>query len=236
MKRIVIGVMCLLALMVIPIFMQACEEAAKFEVVSLDVHPSTVTSGEKVTVRAEIKNICKNLETYTVPLMVNGIADNRKSITLKPGATEVIEFSIARSAPGIYNIAIGERSSTFVVQKVIPAAFKVSDLEISPTTANVGERIVISAKVTNAGGTQGDYVAELKIDGSTIQVEKLTLLAGTDYTQIFGVCADFPGTYEVALAGLTGAFTVLQPVIPVDSNPYTTTPPQTSSYRKPPRC
>ena len=214
MKRKIISAICLLVLMIMPIFLQACEgTTTRFEVVSLDIVPPTVISSEKAIVRAEIKNSGTSLKTYTMPLMVNGIADNRKSISLAPGAKETIEFALVRSKPGTYKIAIGERSSTLEVRKAIPADFKISNLEISPAAADVGEKIVITAKIANTGGSQGSYVADLKIDGVVSQTEKLTIPAGTDYTQIFGLCADFPGTYQVNLGGLTGEFVVKSPVV-----------------------
>ena len=236
MKKRTLGIICLLALMIMSIFLQACQEAtARFEVVSLDIVPQVVTSGEKATVRAEIKNSGTSLETYTVPLMVNGVADSRKSVTLTPGAKETIEFSLVRSKPGSYKIAIGERSSTLEVQKTIPATFKISNLEISPAAADVGEKIVITAKVANTGGSQGSYVAELKIDGDTYQTEKVIMAPGTDYMLVFKVSADSPGTYPVSLGELTGKFVINESVKPIQVNNPACPPPAAGS-RRPVRC
>ncbi len=84
-----IGIIVLLVLTGMSGLLQACQEAPPlFETLSLDIIPPKVTTGEKATVEVEIRNNGDVKEvTYNVPLMVNGVADDRKSITLAPGTT-----------------------------------------------------------------------------------------------------------------------------------------------------
>ncbi|OGN91539.1 MAG: hypothetical protein A2Z75_07710 [Chloroflexi bacterium RBG_13_50_10] len=225
MKRKTIGVICLLALMAIIGLLQACAEAQPdFEVLSLNITPPQITTGEKATIEVKIRNNDAKTINYNVPLMVNGVADDRKSLTLAPGATELITFALTKSQAGTYRIAVGSRETTLVVEKPLPPEFRLSNLEINPAEVEVGDNVVIRAKVANVGGTQGSYTAELKIDGMTKQTEKLTILAGTDYTLVFKVCRCLPGNYIVTLGGLTGQFVVKEPFRPVINIAPTTEP------------
>ena len=223
MNKRTVGAICLLVLMIMSGFLQACGGAQPtFEVLSLNITPPKVATGEKATVEVEIINSNAKVGTYNVPLMVNGVADDRKSITLAPGTTELVTFTLARSQPGTYSVSVGNKESTLVVERLLPPDFRLSNLEINPGKVDSGEKVVVTAKITNAGGTQGSYTAELKVDDCTVQTEKVTLAAGADSTLSFGICADLPGTYTVTLGELSGNFIVtvsFQPVPP--SNPST---------------
>jgi hypothetical protein len=186
---------------------------------SLDITPPKITTGEKATVEVQIRNSNAKMDMYNVPLMVNGVADDRKSVTLTPGATELITFVLTRSQAGIYRISVGNKESTLVVEKPLPPDFRLSNLEINPTEVDTGEKVVITAKIVNIGGTQGSYTAELKVDGITNQTEKIIIPAGTDYMLVFKISKDLPGTYIVTLGGLTGQFVVNEPPRPVVNNP-----------------
>jgi len=226
MKEKTIGTICLLALMAMLMLLQACVEAQPgFEVLSLDVTPAKITSGEKATIEVKIRNNNAETDTYNVPLMVNGVADDRKSVTLAAGATELITFMLTRNQAGTYRISVGSMESTLVVEKPLPAEFRLSNLEINPTEVDIGEKVVITAKIANVGGTQGSYTAELKVDGVTNQTEKLTIPAGIDYVLVFKISRDLPGTYMVTLGDLSGQFVVNEPFMPIVNNPSQTTTP-----------
>jgi hypothetical protein len=215
----IIGVIFLLVLIAIPGSLQACKEAPPaFEVLSLDITPTKINTGEKAAIKVEITNTTSETDTYNVPLMVNGVADDRKSVTLAPGATELITFTLTRSHPGTYIISVGNKESTLVVEKLLPSDFILSNLEINPTEVDSGEAVVITAKIANVGGTQDSYTAELKVDDCTVKTDKITLAAGTESTLNFRICADLPGTYTVTLGELTGKFMVAQPIMPIPSN------------------
>lgn len=232
MNKRIIGIIFLVVSIAIPGFLQACQETLPtFEVLSLDITPPKITIGDKATVEVEIRNSNAKMDTYNVPLMVNGVADDRKSITLAPGATELITFTLTRSHAGSYRISVGNKESTLVVEKPLPPDFRLSNLEINPTEVDTGEKVVITAKIANVGGTQGRYTAELKVDDCTVQTEEVTVAAGTDSTLSFGICADLPGTYTVTLGELTGIFMVAVPIQPIPPNNPSSTPPVTYPCR-----
>jgi hypothetical protein len=210
------SVMCLLVLIAILTILQACVNAhPSYEVVSLNITPTTIATGEKATIEVKVRNINSETDIYNVPLMVNGVADSRKDITLAPGASESLIFELTINHAGSYIISVGSKESTLTVQKPSPPDFHLSELEIKPGEVNVCENAVITAKLANTGGSQGSYTAELKIDGITNQTEKLIISAGTDYMLVFKISKGLPGTYKVALGDLSGQFTVKEPPSPV---------------------
>ena len=220
-----IGIIFLLVLTGVSGLLQACQEAPPlFETLSLDIIPPKVTTGEKATIEVEIRNSSAKMDTYNVPLMVNGVADDRKSITLAPGATKSITFILAKSQAGTYRISVGNKEATLVVETPLPPDFRLSGLKINPSEVDTCDKVTVAAKVANVGGTQGSYTAELKIDGITDQTEEITLSAGADYMLILEVCMVLPGTYTVTLGDLTGQITVKEPPTPVVNNP-TSSPP-----------
>jgi hypothetical protein len=101
------------------------------------------------------------------------------------------------------------------------AKFKLNDLITNPAQAGVGEPVTISIIIQNTGELEGSYTLTLKIDGR-IEQSKETTLAGGESTRVsFTVIKDEPGTYTIAVGGLTGEFIVLAPA---------SSPPQISCY------
>lgn len=227
MNRKTAGIILILSLIAIPSLLQACAQAhPSYEIVSFNMTPTTVTTGERVTVVAEVRNINSETDTYNIPLMVNGVADSRKSVMLAPGQSELLTFDLTRSQAGSYKVTLGDKESTLTVEKPSPPDFRLSNLAINPDEVDVCETVVITATLTNAGGSHGGYIAELKIDGITNQVQKPTLSAGANCVLCFKVSKGLPGTYKVALGDLSGQFTVKEPASPIfDIPPFTPCPP-----------
>jgi uncharacterized membrane protein len=211
------GIIYLLMLMATPIFLQACQETPpKFEVVSLAVTPPEITVGEQATVRAEIRNNGTSVEIYDVPLMINGVTEERDFVSLAPGTSEPVTFTLVKHEPGNYKIDIGDKTSTLIVKS--PPEFQLSELTVSPVEVSPGESVTITVRVANTGGTDGKYITPLKINGASEQVLVATVAAGSSQTLTFAVLKDTPGTYMVAIDKLTGQFVVTEPVTIIQFN------------------
>jgi hypothetical protein len=188
-------------------------------VLSLEITPANILVGEKASVKAEVMNDYGNMKKYDIPLMVNGVADNRKYVTLAPGGTENIEFFLRRDEAGIYNVRIGEQQSTLKVRQPLPATFKLSKLEISPTEPDVNGEIIIKADIANIGEVKGKYTAELKINNVVTKTDEMIILPGASSFFVFKVSQGSPGTYMVNIGELSGQFTVVAPIMPVQITP-----------------
>ena len=154
------GIAALIGLFLVALLLplQACQpvSANNFGVLSLDVTPNKVIENEKFTVTATINNASKSEATYIVPVMVNGIADDRTTVTLAPGKSQEIQFTLHRGKAGTYEIRIGDKSSTVTVEKIVPASFELSNLNINMEVANPGEEVVITATYCKHGRKRGN--------------------------------------------------------------------------------
>lgn len=202
------------------LFTSACEKPdSALSVLSLNVTPSSILAGQKYNVEAEIRNDSKQTKSFEVPVMVNRVAQDRKSVTLLPGATEKIAFSLRGDNAGIYIVSIGSQSSTLEVRNPIPPAFELSNLEIKPNESNIDEQIVVTADIANVGEIEGEYTAELKINGVADQTKKVIMSPGSSTFILFKISPDSPGIYTIAIDELTGQLTILEPFIPVQITP-----------------
>ena len=93
---------------------------------------------------------------------------------------------------------------------VTQASFHLAELVVSPAEVKPGEEVAISASVTNTGGTEGSYTAELRIDNIVELVKHVIVPAGEATTLRFYRYSGIPGTYGVTLGELTGQFIVVE--------------------------
>jgi hypothetical protein len=70
------------------------------------------------------------------------------------------------------------------------------------------EDVTITANVANNGVQEGTYIAELKLNGETVDAKEVTLAGGQSQQVSFTLSGMNYGQYEVEVAGLTGEFTV----------------------------
>jgi len=90
---------------------------------------------------------------------------------------------------------------------------KVSNLSIPSGYVEPGEKVTVSATVTNSGGIQISYPAILRINGSEAETKSVVLNAGESQVVSFTVAKESTGHYTVELGGLAGTFTVSEQVI-----------------------
>ncbi len=95
--------------------------SADFEVISLDIKPPEVTTGETVSITAEVKNTGDGEGTYTAVLTVDGVKFETKDVTLAVGAKERVIFTVKIDVPGTYDIELAGLSGTLEVLSPAPA-------------------------------------------------------------------------------------------------------------------
>jgi hypothetical protein len=117
-KGLWLSILLLALVLILP---TACKAPAEFEVISLDIAPPQVTAGETVSVTSEVRNTGGSEGVYTAVLTVDGVEAEKKDITVAPGATETVTFTMVKDKAGTYQIAIGERSSSLTVKPKLVA-------------------------------------------------------------------------------------------------------------------
>jgi hypothetical protein len=120
-KSLLLSALLLATVLILPPACKAPVEPAKFEVVSLDVAPPEVTAAGEVSVTAQVKNTGGSEGVYSATLTVDGAEVEKKDITVAPGATETVTFTMVKNKAGTYQIAIGERSSSLTVKPKLVA-------------------------------------------------------------------------------------------------------------------
>ena len=98
-----------------------------------------------------------------------------------------------------------------------PAVFNTSDLTVSPTSVLPGQTVTISAKVSNTGGSSGEYDVTVKINGVFEGTQKVTVNTGSSSSISFSVIKNTPGHYEVDVNGAIISFTIEQ-ITPITSS------------------
>jgi len=181
-----------------------------FEVSNLIISPDPVTVDEEVTITVTVSNTGGSSGSYVVSLKVNGELKESKEITLNVGESKTVTFKFVAEQEGTINVEINGLTGSFTVNPP-PAIFEVSELSISSTTITVGEKVTISVKVTNTGGSPDSYTVTLKVNGEVENSRDVTLNAGESTTVTFEYTAEREGTFSVDVNGLTGSFTANPP-------------------------
>lgn len=89
--------------------------------------------------------------------------------------------------------------------------FSVSNLVINPTTAPLGQAVVISCTVTNTGSQAGSYT--VKLSGDFIAEQTVSLNPGESTIVSFSVTPIIAKIYSILVDGLSGSFEITS-VIP----------------------
>ncbi|MDD5082422.1 MAG: choice-of-anchor D domain-containing protein [Dehalococcoidales bacterium] len=107
--------------------------------------------------------------------------------------------------------------------KVVPAAFSLSNLTVTPAEVEVGKDVTVTVSVANTGGISGTAELVLKINEADVETKNVDVAAGESATVSFTVSRQEAATYTVDVNGIKGKFMVLAP--PPVSKPVPVTPP-----------
>jgi hypothetical protein len=105
-----------------------------------------------------------------------------------------------------------------------PASFTVSNLSIVPGQVVASEQAVVTATVTNTGGSRGKYTVILTANGAKEAEEEVSLSPGESQVVSFPLTMAVDGTYNIDIAGNAGQLIVTPPPPPETSEPADVTP------------
>ncbi|MBD3205577.1 hypothetical protein GF319_04420 [Candidatus Bathyarchaeota archaeon] len=89
--------------------------------------------------------------------------------------------------------------------------FEVTDLEIQPRRASLGEIVIISGKIMNGGDTRGTNEVSLVINGAVLATKLVELDPGESETLSWKTTNEWSeGTYEVSLGALSETFEIVE--------------------------
>ncbi len=185
---------------------------ALFLLGSPQVQPAQVAPGGPVTVRINVSNAGDQRGSREIELLVNGVAEQRKTLALDGLTSQVVTFTVTKDQPGSYAITVDGQSSGFtVVQPALkPAALSLGNLQIAPTQARPGQSITITVDARNTGDLEAQFTVPLLIDASQEATRQVTIKGGEQATVSFTVTRDAIGTYNVSIGNLSGKFAVTE--------------------------
>jgi hypothetical protein len=93
--------------------------AAAFVIGSPTVQPASVVANKPVTISAVISNSGDASGEFLVHALIPGLLDTTQLVTLAPGASQELSFTVVPQVAGNYAVTIGDKQATFAVS---PAA------------------------------------------------------------------------------------------------------------------
>ena len=82
---------------------------------SLSISPHQVNPGEEVTISINVANTGGETGSYNAVLYINGAVEDSQSVSVAPGMTENVVFTVSKSQAGVYDVLIAEQSGQFEV-------------------------------------------------------------------------------------------------------------------------
>ena len=98
-----------------------------------------------------------------------------------------------------------------IAGRVRPAYFTLQGVSVSPSKANVGERVTVTGTAVNSGDIGGSYTVTLTVDGRQEAKQDVSLGGSSQQPVSFTFTPQAPGTFEVGMNGLTSTVTVWAP-------------------------
>jgi len=157
---------------------------AVFEVTSLSA-PDTVTRGESITVSSTIANTGNENGTQTVEFRLAGETIANESVSLTPGDTRVLSFTVDTSEvdAGVYEHGVYTQNDSQTAQLTVdpaPANFEVSGLT-APTEVYENEQAEVTATITNTGDESAQQIVQYRV-GDDVVAQQIVEL-GADESQ-----------------------------------------------------
>jgi hypothetical protein len=171
--------------------------------------PETVEIEEEITITAEVQNSGRAAGLYPLVLFLDGVEVEKKEINIGPGEKENVSFTIPQFlSPGNYQLGLNEWLVDIMVLR--PAEIEVSELTLSPISAEPGQTVVITVTVDNLGEVAGDHTLTLTVDGKTEESRTITVQENSSENVNFNVARSSAGLYTVACSSLSKTFTVMK--------------------------
>jgi len=185
------------------------------------VSPAEIRSWTKdehdFTVSVEVTNTSIVPGTYDVVVQVQGVGPwyeglidwyfapsslvkvrrsdvQRADVFVEAGASETVSLTVTQEQPAVYRVAV--------------CPIEASGLVVFPREPEEGEAVTISVDVTNTGiGAWTDKVV-LKLDGTEIDSQVVTLKEGASESVIFELIQEKTGEYTIEVGELDGEFII----------------------------
>jgi hypothetical protein len=150
---------------------------AEFQVTDLTVNPPSVLADEVVEISVKVTNVGEATGNYTVNLKIDGATRDTLNVTLAGQATDIVEFKVTETNPGIHTVDIENQSGSFTVESTAPASkdTEIHSLKVSPYEVWDGDTVKISAKADNLANEPATLQVRVLLDGEVEATEAFQL-------------------------------------------------------------
>jgi len=93
---------------------------AAFKVSGLSIQPAQVKPKETVTITLSVANTGGMQGSYNVVLMINGVKEAEKSITIPAGSSQSVSFSVTKEQAGSYSVTVDGLTGNFTIAAPAP--------------------------------------------------------------------------------------------------------------------
>jgi hypothetical protein len=107
----------------------------------------------------------------------------------EPAGETDTHYVFRAESPGLSEFAAGKKTATFEIQNAT----------VTVTKLRVGDDLRVRVRITNRGGADGTFDAELRLDGEVVASNRLTIAANGIRQTTFERAISEPGTYEVTV-------------------------------------
>jgi uncharacterized membrane protein len=145
--------------------------------------------------------------------------------TWRDGAWVELEDCVVDPNSNTITVPVSHFTIFTLMAHTSPAAFKISAFDISPAVVKPGEKITISATVTNTGDLTSSHEVTLKINNNTTETEVISLAGHTSQQLTFTIAPHNVGDYAVDINGLSATF-IVREATTTESSEAEPTPPE----------
>jgi len=134
-------------------------DISAFRIGNMRIDSERVRLGETVTIVAEAACIARVRSSTSLVLKVAGIVEAVKEITLGPGHSQKVAFTILKDKPGVYDVSLEDLTGSFVVEQTT---------ELPPTppspppTAEEGGFRRLIASISDVFASFGSFFASIR--------------------------------------------------------------------------
>ncbi|MFC1905259.1 hypothetical protein ACFLXL_00435 [Chloroflexota bacterium] len=92
-----------------------CQRPDRICIKYVNVQPQQVLAGQPVTLYANVVNRCDQPDTYTVTLLINGVIEETRNVSVGSSKAVPLQFTITGKEPGQYTLDLNGQQAWFSV-------------------------------------------------------------------------------------------------------------------------
>jgi hypothetical protein len=194
----------LLAVLMLSLAVAAGGCGSQFQLESLELSPEVCLAGETVTVSATLTYSGDIESDYDAELLIDGVVEQTQTLTVGPGSSQSLSFTLTNDEPGSHLVQIGKLTAPLMVVGV-------SNFNLSSPEVEAGQPVTVSADLENVTDTQSAVHCRLLCRGTELMAEDIAIAGGSKEPVTFDLSDIAPGTYELQLGKFSGSLRVLRP-------------------------